>query len=110
MVFGVLKPTAEEWLIFQRMSEGEHLYIDGFEGNPQTDPFTMTGRLARSPEDQRVTNVDGRTLNSMRDGRWIVYNRDLNECVLTHQGNETLRLYRPSTTSNRTVTKKPSER
>lgn len=34
----------------------------------------------------------------------------LNECILTHEGRQTLRLDRPSSTSNRVVTKKPSER
>jgi hypothetical protein len=110
MLFGVIAPTAEEWRILERMKEGEHLYIEGWEDNSQTDAFTWTGKLARSPDDERVTHIDGRQLNSMRGGDWIVYDRDRNECVLTGNGNQALRLYRPSTTSNRCVKKKPSER
>ena len=109
MVFGILKPTADEWRIFQRIRNGERLYISGVEGNPQTDPFTWEGNLSRE-RDIQGTYVSGRELNSMRGGNWIVYDRALNQCVLTHEGRETLRLYRPSRTSNRTVTKKPSER
>jgi hypothetical protein len=109
MVFGVLKPTADEWRIFERMRNGERLYISGVVGNPQTDPFTWEGNLSHA-RDVQGTHVTSKELNSMRGGDWIVYDPELNLCVLTHDGNETLRLYRPSTTSNRTVTKKPSER
>jgi hypothetical protein len=109
MVFGILKPTAEEWRIFERMRNGEHLYISGIEGNPQTDSFTWEGNLSHARE-VGGTYLGGRELSGMRSGNWIVYDPKTNECVLTHAGRETLRLYRPSTTSNRVVTKKPNER
>lgn len=109
MVFGVLAPAADEWRIFERMRDGEHLYIENMVEGPQTEAFTWTGNLSLA-RDARGTYITGSQLNSMRGGNWIVYDRDLNECVLTHNGHEALRLYRPSTTSNRVVTKKPSER
>lgn len=108
MVFGILAPTAEEWRIFERMAEGEHFYVEDMVDDPQAAPFTWTGNVSHD-RNVRGTHLTGRQINSMRDGHWIVYDRNLNEFVLTHEGRETLRLYRPSTTSDRVIRKKRNE-
>lgn len=104
----LLIPTTEEYLLLRRMRDGEHLYIENVENNPQTDPFTWRGYLSRN-RDTPGTHLSGRELNSMRGGNWIVYDRESGECVLTHDGHEVLRLYRPSSTSNRVIKKKKGE-
>lgn len=87
MVFGVLKPTAEEWRIFERMRDGEHLFIENMVEGPQTEAFTWTGNLS-SDRNTRGTYLANYQLTSMRNGNWIVFDRELNECVLTHYGSE----------------------
>jgi hypothetical protein len=110
MVFGILAPTAEEWLIFQRMTQGEHLYVEGVEEGEEIRniPFVWRGHLT-TDRNVRGTYLTGRQLNSMTGGHWIVYDSALGECTLTHEGRETLRLYRPSARSNRVVRKKRNE-
>lgn len=109
MVFGILVPEADEWRILERMRNGERLYITGVTGDQHTDAFTWQGNLSRSINVQG-THLIGRQLNSLKSGKWIVYDLELNQCVLTHEGSEALRLYRPSSTSDRCVPKKPRER
>lgn len=107
MVFGILAPSADEWRIFERMRDGERLYIEDVY-DLKDAPFTWRGNLSYD-RSVRGTHLSGRQLNSMKDGHWIVYDVELNECVLTHEGREALRLYRPSTTSNRVIRRKRGE-
>jgi hypothetical protein len=100
---GLLVPTADDWRILDRMRGGEHLYINNVGGAP----WTWSGNLSNN-RDTLGTGLSSRTLNSLIDGHWIVYDEELNECVLTSDGSEVVRRYH-LTTSNKVVKKKRGE-
>lgn len=92
MVFGILRPSAEEWHILERIERGEHLYISGVEGNSQTDAFTWEGNLSQE-RDVEGTHLGSRELNELRKGHWIVYDQQSNEAILTPEGRSALSLW-----------------
>jgi hypothetical protein len=69
----------------KRLNEGSHLYIGDQPDGPDSDVYTWTANLGMS-RDASERIVMGRDLKRMQERHLIAYDRQLDEFVLTEDG------------------------